>query len=78
MHGNPFMELMDAKQLMRTIYGRINVLLFGHKHVSEKWENYGGIEYVLASDNSPGKDWAREITVKGLEVSMEPVMFNPV
>jgi 3',5'-cyclic AMP phosphodiesterase CpdA len=78
MHGNPFMELVDAKQLMRTIYNRIDVLLFGHKHASEKWENYGGIKYVLASDNSPGKDWAREITVKGPDVSMEPIMFNPV
>jgi 3',5'-cyclic AMP phosphodiesterase CpdA len=77
MHGNPFMELTDAKQLMRTIYSKIDVLLFGHKHTSEKWENYGGIKYVLASDNSPGKDWAREITVEGTDVRMEPVMFNP-
>jgi 3',5'-cyclic AMP phosphodiesterase CpdA len=77
MHGNPFMQLSDAEQLMRTIYNRIDVLLFGHKHTSEKWENYGSIKYVLASDNSPGKDWAREITVKGSDVSMEPIMFNP-
>lgn len=77
MHGNPFMELTDAKQLMRTIYSRIDVLLFGHKHTTEKWENYGGIKYVLASDNSPGKDWAREIAVEGSDVRMEPIMFNP-
>lgn len=77
MHGNPFMELKDAQQLIRTIYSRIDVLMFGHKHASEQWENLCGIKHVLASDNSPGKDWAREITVDGLDVSMKPVMFNP-
>jgi 3',5'-cyclic AMP phosphodiesterase CpdA len=61
-HNNPFMELTDAFELMRTIFCKINVVLFGHKHVSKQWDNYGGIQYVLACDNSPGKDYAREIT----------------
>ena len=45
------------------------MLLFGHKHVMGKWENCNGIRYVLASDDSPGKEWAREITVEKGEVS---------
>jgi len=69
MHNNPFMELKDARKLMRIIYGRVDALLFGHKHVMGKWENRNGIRYVLASDNSPGKDWAHEITVEKGEVS---------
>lgn len=68
MHNNPFMELKDARQLMRIMYNRVNVLLFGHKHVIGKWENCNGIRYVLASDDSPGKDWAHEITVEKGEV----------
>ena len=63
------MELKDARKLMRIIYGRVDALLFGHKHVMGKWENRNGIRYVLASDNSPGKDWAHEITVEKGEVS---------
>ena len=69
MHNNPFMELKDARQVMRIMYNRVNVLLFGHKHFMGKWENCNGIQYVLASDDSPGKAWAREITVEKGEVS---------
>jgi 3',5'-cyclic AMP phosphodiesterase CpdA len=64
MHNNPFMELKDAYELMRIIFNRVDVVLFGHKHVSKQWENMGGIDYLLASDNSPGKDFAREITIE--------------
>ena len=57
------MQLIDARALMRTIYNHVDVICFGHKHVSGMWENVSGIRYALASDNSPGKDWAREIEV---------------
>jgi 3',5'-cyclic AMP phosphodiesterase CpdA len=73
MHCNPFMELKDASDLMRVIYQKVDVLLFGHKHVSGKWENCNGIQYVLASDNSPGKDWAREITVEKKKITVQDV-----
>jgi len=63
-HNNPFMELKDAYELMRVIFNRVDVVLFGHKHVSKQWGNMGGIDYFLASDNSPGKDLAREITIE--------------
>ena len=63
------MELIDARQLMRTIYNWVDVVLFGHKHVMGRWPEtddmpkIGAISYILASDNSPGKDLAREIIV---------------
>ena len=64
MHNNPFMELKDAYDIMRTIYCRVDFLLFGHKHVPMQWQDYGGIPHVLAADNSPGKKYAREITIE--------------
>lgn len=73
MHGNPFMELKDAHELMRIIYCRVDAVLFGHKHVSNQWENMNGIKYVLASDNSPGKDWAREVTVEHGVVTVKDI-----
>jgi 3',5'-cyclic AMP phosphodiesterase CpdA len=63
-HNDPFMELKDARELMRAIYNKVDIVLFGHKHVLGKWENINGIRYVLASDNSPGKDWVREISLE--------------
>lgn len=63
-HNNPFMELKDGAELMRVIFNRVDVVLFGHKHVSKQWENTGGFNYILASDDSPGKNFAREIAVE--------------
>lgn len=76
MHGNPFMELKDAPELMMTIYCRVNLVLFGHKHVSAQWRNMNGIQYVLASDNSPGKDWAREITIEQGKIDVTDIKIS--
>jgi 3',5'-cyclic AMP phosphodiesterase CpdA len=71
MHNHPFLELTDARELMRTIYGRVSAALFGHKHESKLWKDYGSIPYVLAADNSPGKDYAREIVVRQGKLSVK-------
>jgi len=75
-HNNPFMELKDARGLMRCLYHRVDVVLFGHKHVSKEWKNCNGIQYVLASDNSPGKEWAREISVHNGKVEVNPIAIS--
>jgi 3',5'-cyclic AMP phosphodiesterase CpdA len=72
MHNNPFMELTDAKALARVIYGRVDLVLFGHKHEMKEWKNVYGIKHILASDNSPGKGFVKEITIDGAGVH-EPV-----
>ena len=74
---NPFMELTDARKLMRTIYGRVDVLMFGHKHVYQQWENRNGIPFILASDNSPGKDWVHEISIKKKQIKVKNITLNP-
>ena len=68
-HHDPFMELTDARELMRAIYNWVDVVLFGHKHVMGRWPEtddkpkIGAISSILASDNSPGKDFAWEIAI---------------
>lgn len=73
MHNHPFMELTDARSLMKAIYGRVHVVLFGYKHVMGRWENLNGIRFVLAADNSPGKDYAREIVVEKGSIDVNDV-----
>lgn len=75
MHRNPFMELRDGRQLMRALYARVDLVLFGHKHVAEKWENMNGIQYVLAANNAYSNDFAREIVLTGGELT---VSFVPI
>jgi 3',5'-cyclic AMP phosphodiesterase CpdA len=73
MHNNPFMEIKDGRFLMSTTFNRVDVMCFGHKHVSSEWKNMNGIRFVLAADNAPGKDLAREISVMGREVSVSDI-----
>ncbi len=63
MSNDPFMELQDAKELAKVIYGKVDVVLFGHKHDVGQWNNRWGIKHILASDNSPGKNFAKEIDI---------------
>ena len=76
--NDPLMELKDANELARTIYGRVDIVLFGHKHVMNQWENRWGIKYFLASDNSPGKESAKEITIDetGISVKLVPISVS--
>jgi len=73
-YHSPFMELKDAPSLARVAYSRVNVMLFGHRHVSDMWmQNRWNIPYILAADNSPGKQWAREISVTGTTITVKDV-----
>jgi 3',5'-cyclic AMP phosphodiesterase CpdA len=72
-HNNPFMELRDAYELMRVIFNRVDLILFGHKHVSKQWNNTGGFDYILAADNSPGKDFAREISIEKNKIKVADI-----
>jgi 3',5'-cyclic AMP phosphodiesterase CpdA len=74
--NDPFMELKDAPAFAKTVYGRLNVLLFGHKHEMKQWEKTWGTAHILASDNSPGKDFAKEITIEGTEIRVSPVRIR--
>ena len=73
MHNDPFMELKDANKLARVVYNRIDVMLFGHKHVMGKWGNRWGIKFILASDNSPGKNKAGEVSISDSIINMQYV-----
>lgn len=75
--NDPFMELKDAKELVSTIYNRVDLILFGHKHEMKEWKNRWGTQFVLASDNSPGKQFAKEITIDGTCISISPVPIAP-
>ncbi|HUT53284.1 MAG TPA: metallophosphoesterase [bacterium] len=76
--NNPFMELFDARALMRVIFDRIDVLMFGHKHESKMWteKEMKGIKFTLAADNAPGKDWARRVTIENGAVKVKDVAIS--
>jgi 3',5'-cyclic AMP phosphodiesterase CpdA len=63
MVNNPLMEMKDAEKLARVVFNKVDVMLFGHKHEMKQWENVWGIKYVLASDNTPGKKFAKEVCI---------------
>jgi 3',5'-cyclic-AMP phosphodiesterase len=74
--NDPFMEMKDAAALARVVYGRVDFILFGHKHEMKQWENRWGTKYILASDNSPGKNFAKEITIDKKSISVQPIKIG--
>ena len=68
-----FMGLKNSCKLWPIACGRLDVLLFGHQHVSKVGENKGGVRFVLAADNSPGKAYAPEIAVSQKNTTVQDV-----
>lgn len=73
MVNDPFMELKDARALASTVYGRVDLVLFGHKHEMGQWKSRWGTNHILASDNSPGKKVAKEISIVGTDIKVTAV-----
>lgn len=69
MHHDPFMMLKDAKEFIRIVYGRIDVLLFGHRHMESIWENYCGIKLIHSAGRFDLMDKTLRITIDNGVVS---------
>jgi len=71
---NPLMRMAGHRALMRTVCGRIDVMMFGHKHKTDYWKDYCGIPHVIASDSSaePG------CIVREIEVSENRIVVNQI
>ncbi|MBF0462224.1 MAG: hypothetical protein HQL87_12595 [Magnetococcales bacterium] len=70
------MELKDAEKLRAVIAGRVDVVLFGHKHVQGEWPNRDGIPCVLAGANTPEPDnmaWEVDINARKIAFQRIPV-----
>ena len=76
LHNDRFLKLLDARDLARVLYGRVHLVLFGHRHVSKMWRNTLGIPYILACDNSPGKSYAREITIFHRQIEVKYITIE--
>jgi 3',5'-cyclic AMP phosphodiesterase CpdA len=76
MVNNPFMELKDAEALARVIFNKVDIMLFGHKHEMKQWENVWGIKHILASDNSPGKEYAKEIDITNGNITINVIRIK--
>jgi len=67
-HWDPFMKLLDAQSLLMRLRGRINVLLFGHRHKAGIWKGKWNIQLAIAAPRSPEVPWVREIVVDNGEI----------
>lgn len=61
-HHHPFirhdltMQMDDADKVMGIMENMVDVLCFGHKHVSDAWPHRRGIDYIMASGKSTDTD----------------------
>jgi 3',5'-cyclic AMP phosphodiesterase CpdA len=63
-HYDPTMVLQDADALRDIIEGKVDLLLFGHKHVTNHWRDVWDIPDILAADALYEANFAREIIVE--------------
>ncbi len=85
-HHHPFMrnftlEMEDATKVMGILAGRTTVLCFGHKHVSDLWEDHHDIDWILASGkttekNRRGRFQYREVGINGSTISVGKVLVD--
>ena len=73
---DPLMLLTDSDKLQDVIYGRVDAVLFGHKHEMRQWNNMIGISSILASDDSPHAVIAKEVVVSRKGVTVNSVKLN--
>lgn len=73
MHSDPTMKLLDADDLLRIIYGKVDLFGFGHRHVHQRWEGKAGMRYALAAGAMFQEMTADEITIEGKEISIKEV-----
>jgi diadenosine tetraphosphatase ApaH/serine/threonine PP2A family protein phosphatase len=62
---DPFMALDDAEALLDVLAYRADVVLFGHAHRPQRWDDQREIGVVLAADDLPGAESAWEIGIDG-------------
>ena len=76
MHWHPFMRLLDANKLLNRLKGKVDVLLFGHRHVAGEWYGRWGIPLTLAAPSTPQAGWFNEITIEGKAISVRKIQWR--
>jgi 3',5'-cyclic AMP phosphodiesterase CpdA len=64
-HNDPHMQMLDTDRFLRLLYGRVDILMFGHLHEEGEWHNKVGIPLVLAAESLYDSDGCKEITIDG-------------
>jgi hypothetical protein len=66
LHHHPFqrtigLKLKGADRLMKVLGGNCEMVLFGHKHVYEKWKNFKNIPYIISSHKSTAEQYGGKL-----------------
>ena len=75
-YHSAFLRLLDGKELLRIVFGRADVLAFGHKHVAGLWPAAAGMPWILAAENSAGRPTAREVLIEHGRIEVRDVSIE--
>jgi 3',5'-cyclic AMP phosphodiesterase CpdA len=75
-HNDPFMKLLDADRFLRTCYGKVDIMLFGHLHEAGHWKNRVGVPLILAANSLYDSSYVREITIEGCNISVNEIFLE--
>ncbi len=71
--SDPTMRLLDADKFIRTIYGRVDIVLNGHRHVHNVYKNVGGCKFILAAGALYEENTCDEIVIEGGNITVRDV-----
>jgi 3',5'-cyclic AMP phosphodiesterase CpdA len=72
-HSDPTMRLVDSKDFIKTIWGRVDVMLFGHRHLHQVYKNVAGCKYALAAGALYQENTIDQITIEGKDINLTSV-----
>jgi len=72
------MKLRDATSLLMRLRGKVDVLLFGHRHKEGLWRNKWNIPLTIAAPAAYEAPWFREIVVDRGRVRTNVIRWREV
>ena len=72
-HSDPGMRLLDANLFMRAIYGKVNILMFGHQHEEGYWHDKSGCKEMLAAGALYEATTIKEVVIEGCEIKVNKI-----
>ncbi len=75
MHSDLTMRLVDSDLFMETIAGRVDVLLFGHRHIEGYWHDKHGCREISAADALFEATHIKQFEIEGNEIYVKKIQL---
>lgn len=69
---DPTMKLFDSTEFLQAIFGKVDVLMYGHSH-EERYRHNSGCREVLGAGALFESEWVKTVEIEGRKISVKRV-----